>query len=91
MANQITCITKPDPHNSHEAINACRWRLGQNWRLAFYITPPGIVLGISSIGRTPIFVRAFGQKSDRPSKPINGTSVWYIKTRGGSHSRRTTF
>jgi hypothetical protein len=20
MANQITCITKPDPHNSHEAI-----------------------------------------------------------------------
>ncbi len=20
MAGQITCITKPDPHNSHEAI-----------------------------------------------------------------------
>jgi hypothetical protein len=76
MANQITCITKPDPHNSHEAITHVGGVRANG--TGFYITRQECAGDIVNrqdtyfvrVGQNRIGVEAYQRHS-----------VWYIKTR----------
>ena len=76
MAGQITCITKPDPHNSHEAITHVGG-VGASGT-GFYITRQECAGDIVNrqntyfvrVGQNRIGVEAYQRHS-----------VWYIKTR----------
>ena len=76
MAGQITCITKPDPHNSHEAITHVGGVRANG--AGFYITRQECAGDIVNrqdtyfvrVGQNRIGVEAYQRHS-----------VWYIKTR----------
>ena len=76
MAGQITCIIKPDPHNSHEAITHVGGVRASG--TGFYITRQECAADIVNrqdtyfvrVGQNRIGVEAYQRHS-----------VWYIKTR----------
>jgi Protein of unknown function (DUF3892) len=76
MAGQITCITKPDPHNSHEAITHVGGVRANG--TGFYITRQECAADIVNRQDT-YFVRA-GQNRIGV-EAYQRQSVWYIKTR----------
>lgn len=76
MASQITCITKPDPHSSHEAITNVGGTKANGGR--FYITRTECANDITT-GRESYFVQVGSDKVDVTAYERNGT--WYIKTK----------
>jgi nucleotide-binding universal stress UspA family protein len=74
MASQITCITKPHPHNDHEAIT----NVGG---AAFYITRQECANNIDS-GRETYFVHVGAFRTEVTTYVKNG--VKYIRTRADS-------
>jgi hypothetical protein len=77
MALQITCITKPDAHNTHEAIT----NVGG---FGFYITRQECADNIR-FGRQSYFVQVGLYRTDVEAYQRNGT--WFIKTKPDSTQR----
>jgi len=76
MASQITCITKPDAHSSHEAITNVGGIRASGTR--FYITREQCASDIR-FGRESYFVRVGTDQVAVTAYERNGT--WYIRTK----------
>ena len=79
MSSQIKCITKPHPHNDHEAITHVGGTRANGTR--FYITREQCAMDIHS-GRESYFVHVDGFTIEVIVYTRNG--VWYIKTKPDS-------
>jgi hypothetical protein len=75
MASQIKCITKPDPHSSHEAITHVGGTREDGTR--FYITRTDCALDIDR--GASYFVHVGGYQIGVLAYQRNG--YWYIKTK----------
>jgi len=79
MASQITCITKPDPYSTREAITHVGGIKGTGDR--FYISRRQCANDIRS-GREPYYVHVSLYKTNVEAYQRNG--VWYIRTKPDS-------
>lgn len=78
MPSQITCITKPEPHNHHEAITNVGGRRLSGTGDAFYITRQQCADDIR-FRRESYFVRVGVNQVDVEAYERGG--VWFIRTK----------
>jgi hypothetical protein len=77
MASQITCITKPDRENTHEAITAVGGMRGSG--TTFYISRQDCADDIR-LGRETYFVQVGRYRVNVIAYQRPGGSQWFIKT-----------